>query len=372
MGRRARVLVVEDDDDVAAYVCTVLERRGGMEASSTPSALDALSQIARSQVDVLVTDVELPGMTGLELVEQVRTIRASLPIVILTGHASLDYAVGALRLHVDDFLLKPVPSADLVAKVRALATKGRPTTAPHVTAQTVLAIGAHPDDIEVGVGGLLASHRAAGDEVVMLTLSRRPHGSIAIRQDEMLAAAELLGARLFLEDFSPGRIPPGESTESIIERVVAEVAPTVVYTHSAHERNVDHHATYAATVAVARTTPGVTAIACYQSPWSTVDFRPNRFPVIDEYVDAKLALLGCYGADGRTDLDPELVLATARYWSRHGSGIACEPLEVVRESTKYATAGAARRPIATVSPIRRERDNRERDNRERDKELHGA
>jgi LmbE family N-acetylglucosaminyl deacetylase/CheY-like chemotaxis protein len=361
---RTRVLVVEDDADVAAYVCTVLERRGGMATSSTPSAVDALTQIARGQatgapVDVLVTDVELPGMSGLDLVEQVRMICPTMPIVIMTAHASLDYAVGALRLQVDDFLLKPVPAADLIAKVRALAAKGRPSAAPHVRAQTVLAIGAHPDDVEVGVGGLLASHRAAGDHVVVLTVSRGAHGSGEVAQDDTVAAAGLLGARLFLEDLTPGHIAGGDPTVSIIDRVVTEVEPTIVYTHSKHERHPDHRAVYEATIAATRHVP---AVACYQSPWSTVDFRPVRFASIDGFTDAKLALLGCYRTVFADYLQPAEVLTAARYWARYGGGAACEPLEVLRESPKYATAGATSATLATVSPIRPARE----------KELHGA
>jgi hypothetical protein len=64
-----------------------------------------------------------------------------------------------------------------------------------------------------------------------------------------------------------------------------------------------------------------------------VDFRPNRFAVIDDQVDRKLKLLACFGSQTqqRDYLEPDLVVATARYWSRYGGGRFAEPLEVIRD-----------------------------------------
>ena len=74
--------------------------------------------------------------------------------------------------------------------------------------------------------------------------------------------------------------------------------------------------------------------ACYQSPSATVDFRPNRFVPIDGFTDTKLALLACFQSQSglRDYLEPDFVLATARYWSRFGGGQNCEPLEVIRDT----------------------------------------
>ena len=78
---------------------------------------------------------------------------------------------------------------------------------------------------------------------------------------------------------------------SIIERVVAEVNPTVVYTHSQHDRHQDHRAVHQASSVATRR---VQTFACYQSPSATVDFRPNRFVPVDGFLDTKLAQLACF------------------------------------------------------------------------------
>ncbi len=207
-----RVLVIEDDDDVALFTRTVLQKRAGCEVRSLASADGAIRALSEFAPDVVITDVELPGASGLDILEQVRRADGDLPVVVMTAHASVDYAVRALRDRADEFLTKPIPSAVLVETVQRLATAYRESQARR-RGRTVLAIGAHPDDVEIGVGGTLAAHAAAGDPVVILTLCRGARGGQADdRQNESLAAAELIGARLFLEDLEDTRIPISDPT----------------------------------------------------------------------------------------------------------------------------------------------------------------
>ncbi|MDH6181937.1 LmbE family N-acetylglucosaminyl deacetylase/CheY-like chemotaxis protein [Microbacteriaceae bacterium SG_E_30_P1] len=340
-----RVLVVDDDPDVALYVSTVLERRGPFVVRTAGDAFAALAAVEAFVPHVVVTDIEMPGMTGLEFMGKLNEIRPDVPVVVVTAHVSVEYAVGALRARADEFLTKPINSTALVETVLRLARTGRAMTdsVPH---QTVLAIGAHPDDVEIGVGGILSSHRAAGDSVVILTLSRGAQGGSADnRQAESLRAAELLGARLFLEDFTDTEITSAGPTVKAIERVVNEVNPTTVYTHTSHDRHQDHRAVHEASIVATRT---IDTVACYQSPSATVDFRPTRFVSIDGFSDSKLDLLACFAsqAEIRAYLEPDFVLATARYWSRYGGGRLVEPLEVIRETSDLSTP--ARRRVANA------------------------
>jgi LmbE family N-acetylglucosaminyl deacetylase/ActR/RegA family two-component response regulator len=327
-----RVLVVDDDPDVALYTKTVLERRGGCEVRAISDPSLAGIAVDEFRPDVVVTDIEMPGMTGLKLIELLRADQPDLPIVVMTAHVSVDYAVGALRSQADEFLVKPIASGELVSIVHRLGAQGRANREAARPREYVLAVGAHPDDVELGVGGILAAHRDAGDTVVILTMSRgakggEPNG----RQSESLRAAELLGARLFLEDLVDTEIPNTGPTIAIIERVIQQVNPTIVYTHSIHDRHQDHRAVHEAVVVAAR---AVDTVACYQSPSATVDFRPSRFIPIDAHIDKKMELLQCFQSQTsiRRYLEPEFVLATARYWSRFSSSSdSCEPLEIIRD-----------------------------------------
>jgi CheY-like chemotaxis protein/LmbE family N-acetylglucosaminyl deacetylase len=325
-----RVVIVEDDLDVAMYTKTVLEKRGGCIVRMTADPFAAQALVAEFIPDVVLTDIEMPGMTGLALMEQIRHAQPHLPIIVMTAHISADYAVAALRAQADEFLTKPVGAVELVSVVTRLAAAGRASRETSRSREYVLAVGAHPDDVEVAIGGILASHRAAGDTVAILTLSRGPQGTEIDRQRQSMQSAEFLGARLFIEDLPDGDIVSSSATVALIERVVSDVNPTIVYTHSIHDRQQDHRAVHEAVLVGARS---VRTIGCFQSPSSTIDFRPSRFMSIDDFTDEKIRLIECFRSakSAPAYLDPELIRATARYWGRFGGGTNVEPLEVVRE-----------------------------------------
>lgn len=330
-----KILVVDDDPDVALLVKTVLERRAGAAVTVAHDAPQALERARAARPDVVVTDIEMPGASGIDLLSDIRREFPGVPVLVMTAHVSVDYAVSALRAQADEFLTKPLDNAQLVEAVTRLAAEAR-TRGPGRRPETVLAVGAHPDDVEIGVGGILAAHAAAGDTVTILTLSRGARGGDAdSRQFESLAAAELLGARLFLKDLVDTEITNSGQTVRLIEEVVREVQPTVVYTHTSNDRRQDHRAVSEATVVATRS---VATVACYQSPSATIDFRPTRFVRIDDFLERKFDLLACFDSQvaSRDYLARDFVAATARYWTRFGGGKAVEPLEIVRESTELA------------------------------------
>ncbi|MFC7765747.1 response regulator [Leucobacter soli] len=315
----ARVLVVDDDPDVALLVATVLERRAGCIVDIAADGPSAIERACAQQPDLVVTDIEMPGLNGLDLVKELRRRMPCVSVVVMTAHVSVDYAVSALRVQADEFLTKPIDNAHLIETVQRLVAEKRRRDRQRAP-KRVLAVGAHPDDVEIGVGGTLAAHAHADDEITILTLSRGARGGDAdSRQHESLAAAEMLGARLFLKDLIDTEIPNGGPSVRLIEEVVAEVRPTIVYTHSSHDRHQDHRAVSEATIAATRR---IGTVACYQSPSATIEYRPTRFTRIERFLERKLELLECFGTQtaSRDYLDPEFVTATARYWSRFGGG----------------------------------------------------
>lgn len=327
-----RVIVVEDDLDVAEYTKTILENKLGCTVLSFADPRKVRDEFESFAPDVVVTDIEMPGMSGLELIEQLREVDPGIPVIVMTAHASLDYAVTALRNKANEFLTKPVSSTDLVAHVARLADDARAVKARAPKRSIVLAIGAHPDDVEIGVGGTLAAHRAAGDPVTILTLSRGAReGGVQTAWDEGSAAAQVIGARVILEDVAENEVRH-EGAVEVIKKAIAEVNPTVIYVHSNNDRHQDHRTVFDATMAAG----ALGSIMCYQSSTATVDFRPNRFVAIDDFTDTKIQMLSCFALQGDRPrfLEPDFALATARYWSRFSQSLFCEPLEIIRESAE--------------------------------------
>lgn len=91
-----------------------------------------------------------------------------------SGRSSFDYAVGAIRAGADDYLVKPLDPEALIDKASELIERTR--TRREAGRVSVLAIGAHPDDPEIGVGGILLRHVKHGPDVALLTLTGGEQG----------------------------------------------------------------------------------------------------------------------------------------------------------------------------------------------------
>lgn len=116
-----RILVVDDEPTVLMF-CTRALSRMGYEAQGASSGEEALALLKTGAFDVLVTDVAMPGMNGIELLRQAREILPELVVVVITGVGSIDLAIKALRGGAQDFLPKPFTPLELKSAVdRALA-----------------------------------------------------------------------------------------------------------------------------------------------------------------------------------------------------------------------------------------------------------
>ena len=321
-----RIVVVDADESSSGSLEQLLQGTGAERVMAFQEPLVGLGYLASIGADLLVVDVDAIGMAGIDLVERARVLLPNIAVIVIATAPSVDIAVGALRARVDDLLIKPVISESLLARVSVVTS--RASAVPH---ERVLAVGAHPDDVEIGAGGTLLAHRASGDSVTILTLSGGSRGGDAIvRRREAEAAASILRARLLMEDLEDTGIREGDPTTSIIERVVAEVRPTIVYTHSVNDIHQDHRNTHSATMVAARSVPYV---LCFQSPLATIAFRPSRFVSIEHTLDRKMDAIAAFASQASTReyLDDSLLRASARYWARFGGGSAVEPFEVVRD-----------------------------------------
>jgi two-component system, NtrC family, response regulator AtoC len=116
----ATILIVEDDADTAELLRDGV-RKHGFDAVAVPSAQAALDHLAVRPADVVVTDVQMDGMSGIELCQEIRQRHPDSLTVVVTGQGSLDVAVGAIRAGAYDFITKPVKlDALMIAVNRAV------------------------------------------------------------------------------------------------------------------------------------------------------------------------------------------------------------------------------------------------------------
>jgi LmbE family N-acetylglucosaminyl deacetylase len=220
----------------------------------------------------------------------------------------------------------------------------------------VLAIGAHPDDIELGCGGALLAHAAAGDRVTMLVMTGGENGpgnsdQVSGRPAEQLMAARTLGATLRWGGLTDCAVPTDSSTVAVVETVLHETGAELVYVHAPDDSHQDHRAVAQATLAAARRLPRVLH---YQSP-STLAFTPTLFVDVTAHLTGKLAALRCHASqvDLSAMVEPDAVVASARHWgaqARIGYAEAFAPTRMVLDLSPAPAAFPTGRRAGDVVP----------------------
>lgn len=223
---------------------------------------------------------------------------------------------------------------------------------------TVLVVAAHPDDEVLGCGGTLARHAAAGDAVEIVFVAdgvsaRALSDKVALeralteREAAAAAAACLLGAQpphfLRFSDNRCDSIPLLDIVQRL-ERLMAEVAPSVVYTHHANDINVDHRIAHQAVLTACRPLPGTSVRAIYafetasSTEWEPAGlgrpFQPNRYVDISAHLETKRAAIAAYGGEMRSFPHPRSPEALEAQWLWRGAQaglLAAEAFVVVRE-----------------------------------------
>ncbi len=113
-----RVLIVDDDPALLhALPETVRTRMEDVSVETTDTAREALKRIADSDFDAIITDIKMPGMDGLALLSEIRTLRPDTPTLLITGHGEHDLAIQALRGGAYDFIQKPIDRDYFVASL---------------------------------------------------------------------------------------------------------------------------------------------------------------------------------------------------------------------------------------------------------------
>ncbi|MCB2227058.1 MAG: response regulator [Desulfarculaceae bacterium] len=111
-----KVLIVDDEVDFLESLVRRLKRRM-VDASGVTSGEAALEHLAREPADVVVLDVKMPGMNGIDTLREIKKRHPRVEVILLTGHASVESGVEGLALEAFDYLIKPVKLDELIERV---------------------------------------------------------------------------------------------------------------------------------------------------------------------------------------------------------------------------------------------------------------
>jgi len=180
-----RVLIIEDDKDIVELVRYNLEKEG-FQVGAAGDGLSGLAQVKKSPPDLLLLDLMLPKLSGLEICKDIRREPAlnRLPILMLTARGEESDRVVGLELGADDYVTKPFSPRELVARVKALLRRAEPAAEPPKRID-VGRLSIDPDSYRVTAGG---------KPVILSTLEFRLLFFLASRPNKVYSRDQLLDA----------------------------------------------------------------------------------------------------------------------------------------------------------------------------------
>ncbi|NMJ42757.1 response regulator [Roseomonas sp. JC162] len=179
----AHLLVVDDDARLRSLLQRYLTEQG-FRVTSAPDAAAARRALSSMTYDLLVLDVMMPGESGLDLTESLRTEGNEVPIVMLTARGAPEDRISGFEHGVDDYLAKPFDPRELALRIRTILRRAAPSATPQPLAAAPVQLGARWFDIERaelrGPDGVV---RLTGGEAALLQALARRAGDVLSRED---------------------------------------------------------------------------------------------------------------------------------------------------------------------------------------------
>jgi CheY-like chemotaxis protein len=325
----AQVLLVEDNLADATLIRTILGKDGNVDVTLAQDGIRGCQLVENNRWDMVVTDFNLPGRDGIEVILACKAHQPHTPIIALSGYRGSDHREGALRAGATEFLNKPIDGDELITLSRDLLELKSEADS---RSKIILAIGAFPGDVEAGCGGTLLKHALRGDEVHVLVLSLGAEGSGA--EDRAVAterACKVMGVTLHLPPANTPELPDSDMVLIQVKDALHVLKPDLMLAPSPSDVRESRQQVYTAAEISGTESTG---LFCYQAATTTLDFRPTLFEDVSDFLDQKMATLTYFQhqVEGRPHLDPGLARSTAQYWGRFLGYTDVEPFEVIRQN----------------------------------------
>jgi LmbE family N-acetylglucosaminyl deacetylase len=194
----------------------------------------------------------------------------------------------------------------------------------------ILAVGAHPDDIELGCGGTIGAASASGKKVVAVFLTKgEKSGDPHVREAESKKALSMLGVNeVIFGDFPDTEIPTSHQGVEFLEKVYESCKPDTVLTHTLNDTHQDHRQVAWLSLSAFRNS---SRLLGYETPRVTGSFSPNYFVDISGFVQSKWNALKCHlSQSDKRYLAYESMVNLASFRGSQAGLVAAEAFEVIR------------------------------------------
>ena len=134
MGTSHSILIIDDEPNLRRSLGLILQRAGYVITTAS-NAAEAIHLLQAGAYDLTFLDIKLPDQNGIQLLPQLHELYPDMPILILTAHATLDTAIGAVRLGARDYLLKPIDPENILSRVVDILKEEKPKRRREITTQ---------------------------------------------------------------------------------------------------------------------------------------------------------------------------------------------------------------------------------------------
>lgn len=319
---KIRILFVEDAFDQALLVKAFLADAGVYDVTHSQDGDQATHLLKEREWDLLVTDLNLPGVDGFEVIRVSKQEHPDMPIMATTGYTGAHYQEGAFRAGASDLMHKPLAKEEFLSRVERLVGKRASAAQP-----CIMAIGGLVGDAEMGCGGSLVEWATQGKPVYIVPLCAddldpSSKGVIGAR-----AAAKLMGVGTIID---PEAMEDTSRRVEFVEDLFREHPPEVLYVPAMDD---DHPARREAFRISKAASGEVPVVLGYQTATTGLDFRPGRYQNVADHMMTKMEALAAYqeAGAGRLDLTPRMAQAYARYWGRFNKFTEVEAFEILKD-----------------------------------------
>ncbi len=322
--KETTVLYVEDAIDQALLVKAFLSTMPGFHVTHAQDGEKAVQLIGAKPWDLVITDLNLPGLDGFSVIKAFRAQYPRGPILVTTGYTQAEYEEHALRSGADQVMIKPLNQDEFVARVHSMVERSQ---APVVDEPTVVvAVEGRLGDAEMGCGGTLMAELAQGHTVMIIPICRDPNDASPEELKAASIAAKILGVEFRVDRTLFGN---AEGQKDLLERTLNELRPGTVYMPAPDDRDPSRKE---AAEMVRAATQEIETVLAYETATTGLEFTPSHFTDVRAEMVLKMEALAAYQAVGapRVDLRPRMAQAYARYWGRFRDFTEVEAFELIR------------------------------------------
>lgn len=197
--------------------------------------------------------------------------------------------------------------------------------------KVILAVGAHPDDIEIGCGGTIRNHVINGDDVYYLIATKGEKGGDPDeRTEEAKRAASIMGVKgIEFFDLEDTYVVHDGHTVALIDAIIKKYIPSIVYVHSLNDYHQDHRNIASAVLSASRKMKN--SVMCYEAPSTTLEFIPTAFSDINNTFETKISCIKEFFSQEKKDyIEREAIVNLCKFRGKTINTEYAEAFEVVR------------------------------------------